>query len=202
MQKRKFEKIKKEALTLMEQTRDIQHDKTHLCRVEENVDVIVNKLKLDNQIDIFLLKAAVFLHDLSFIKHNAGFAMWVLEGRRTRRMVMDLLQQFELPEHEVKIIVEAVATHTLSFPLRRLNKKRNLYCQILQDADTLDMFTEIRISTLKYASRGKPFYKLLRILNKMFTKWCKKNLKYFLNFPSLTPQVIASKTIKKDNFFK
>jgi HD superfamily phosphodiesterase len=187
MTKNKYKEIKRKAELLMRKTHDPMHDFSHIRRVEENAIKIARQLKLGKKIDQDLLRIACLFHDIVFTRRKASFSTWILEGKYSIEILRESDILSFLCKKEIALVEEAIRYHGLSFPLRRLNKNRSLYCQILQDADTLDLFHEDRIESLK-KSRKKDgfFYHIMHAFHKPIVRWGRKNISLFLNFPQLT----------------
>jgi HD superfamily phosphodiesterase len=164
---------------------DPQHCGSHLLRVDKNAVKIVRILKMGKEIDLNLLGATCYLHDLAFIKHKPGLINYVREGKRVKRIVTEFLKDINIPHTEKRIIIKAVWKHTFSFPFRRLNKKEDVYAKILQDADTLDIFSPERLWLLIGSAKKYLYYKTLKIFSKRVSKWGIKHLSFFLNYPEI-----------------
>lgn len=137
-------KIEEYVLTKLKSSKDTSHGWGHISRVRENALKIVNYLKI-NDMDLNLLQACCLLHDLCYTEFTTGSPyIYFFETKETVKILLrDRLDHLSfINEADWQIILEAVKVHSLSFPLRQLNKRRNYYCKILQDADTLDFYHE------------------------------------------------------------
>ena len=143
--------IYKYSKNVFNKSKDLTHDFNHIERVAQNASKIIDLLDLAKDVDQNIIQAACLLHDVTFIYNKPSFRTWLFEGI----MAAKILEKSEILNHlkkeERDILEDAVLHHCHAFPTRRLNKKRSLYCQILQDADTLDQFYEERIKKLKEA---------------------------------------------------
>lgn len=182
MDQQQLKKIQFFAKNAMLKSKDISHDWSHIERVVTNARGIVNYLNLD--LDKNLLEACVLLHDLSYsenrgnilLKHSFEVPMTL---RLLRKAFMSELNFVSVQDQSV--IIEAIKHHAFSFPYHRLNQKRSLYSQVLQDADTVDVFSKERLQQARQRKSLLITYRLLKfIYNFGF-----HNLKYFLNFPQL-----------------
>ncbi|MBU1200444.1 HD domain-containing protein [Patescibacteria group bacterium] len=163
---------------------DSQHGYGHLIRVKKNALQIVDILKINSKIDPNLLQAACFLHDIHFIKYKPSLKNWLTEGKLLRQVLPSIVKQFNLNESDRYILSEAVYNHTFSFPTKRLNQKYSLYAQIVQDADTLDFLSEIRILDLKKNKNKFKFYRFLSLFSGL-AKYGRKRIKNHLNLPEI-----------------
>jgi HD superfamily phosphodiesterase len=184
-----IERIYKKAELLMRETLDPQHDFSHVLRVVKNALQIAELVDPKKEADKKILEIACLFHDITFIRHKPSLRTWLFEGRLAIRIlreleILDFLSQKDLLKIEI-----AIRHHGLSFPFRKLNRKKNIYCQILQDADTFDLFHEERIVNLKRLEKKTFFYKFISILHKPAAKFGKKKICYFLNFPHLAEKI-------------
>lgn len=148
MTTQELKKIKSLAKKLMLQNKNSLHDWDHVCRVADNTLKIVASLKI-KKIDCNLLLASAYLHDLCYSQNiQTNIKNYIRETKLSCRLISQLFKK-ELnfiSEKEQQIILDAVKHHAWSFPFRKLNKKRSLYCKILQDADTIDYFHPTRLT--------------------------------------------------------
>lgn len=163
---------------------DSQHGYTHLTRVRNNALQIVDLLKINSKIDPNLLQAACLLHDIHFTKYTPSLKNWLREGKLLRQVLPPIIEQFNLTESDRYILSEAIYQHTLSFPFKRLNQKYSLYSQIVQDADTLDFLSEIRILDLKKNKKKFKLYRFLSLFSGL-AKYARKRTKNYLNIPEI-----------------
>jgi len=189
----KLLKIRKYAFEEMKKSLDPQHDFSHLERVCSNALRIVKILHLGKVIDRHLLEAICYLHDLTFTEYKPGLLTWFLEGyfikKRLKRLsLFDLLG---ISQEEKDTILHAVFHHPQAFPLRRLNRKADFYTQILQDADTLDIFSKQRQASFAVSQQRFIFYRLCFVFFGLSRRLYKKRLKNYLNFPELAGFFVA-----------
>lgn len=164
MNEHTLNQIKKTAKIAMSNTLDAQHDWSHVVRVKLNALRIVEILNIKG-LDLNLLEAICYLHDWAYTAHKFSLKTFFWEGAMAVNLLKKELDAFTLTVSEKKLILEAIRHHTLAVPFRRLNRKRNLYCQILQDADLLDMFNSARLKIFKTRSRSNPLF--IRLVNLM-----------------------------------
>lgn len=126
-----------------------QHDYGHLQRVEQNALQILSCLDVRKRKRVRknTLLATCFLHDITYTKKLPRWYAYLFEGMIAKKLATKLLLDGGVSRHDTRIITRAISKHPHSFPFRRLNKARDLYTQILQDADTLDFFAATRIET-------------------------------------------------------
>lgn len=174
-----YTKLENKFLPLIHKSKDPQHGIEHIQNVMQNAlsiaDLIDPKQKI---IDRNLLKACVLSHDLTYSQHNHSFYTWLYEGKLVVKIVQNIIHDI-MEDDEKLILLDAIERHIHSFPIRRLNKKASLYAQILQDADTLDLFNKKRVENFANNKLPKIFKsKLISLANKL------DNYVYiFLNLP-------------------
>ena len=160
-----------------------QHNIQHVKRVARNAlnitDILGDKYKIDRN----LLEAICYMHDYVIInkKHNIFLSLYnhIFEKSINRRHLQKSIGRFKLPEEEKKTFVNAIINHPYSIPYHHLNRNKDLYSKILQDADSLDYISKER---LKYSRK---VIKLLSPFVKFYVNLIKKEIKHFLNFPQL-----------------
>ena len=185
MTQAQLNEVKKFAKKAYAKTLDPQHDFVHVDRVAKKAIKIVEILKLGREIDVNLLQAACYLHDLAFIKHKPGFVTWLRETRYLKDILPGILKQFRLAETDRYILSEAVYRHTWAFPFRFLNRKYSLYAQIVQDADMLDSINKARVLGLNESKKLYRFYRFLTLFSGLFVKRMKKKMASYLNLPQI-----------------
>ena len=119
---------------------------------------------------------------------------YFLERRRLKLVLPAILSQLDINKNEKKIIENAIYSSPFSFPFRRLNKGRDLYTQILQDADTIDFFSKEREISFKKAIKDFSFYAFLGLFSNWALKYGRTNLKNYLNFPQLAEELYVQKS--------
>lgn len=184
MDQKTLKEIKEYSLAVYSLTKDKQHDFQHIKRVRDNALIIVKRLELEDKLDKRVLQSACYLHDL-LMSMNEGNILSILyyhflEERFNRRLFPKIIKKFNLPTKESEIITEAVVNSSYSIPYHILNKDKDLYSQILQDADSLDFISSQRLESLRQ-SKGR----ILFIIAKFFVDQVKKRVGFFLNFPQL-----------------
>ena len=144
---------------------------------------------MEGKIDIHLLLAACYLHDISHATYSPSLMNYFLEKKRLRLVLPKILAGLPVNENDKKIIENTVYSIPFSFPFKKLNRNGDLYKQILQDADTLDYFSKEREVSFEKASKMYIFYAFFRIFSDWALKYGRKNLKNYLNFPQLVKEV-------------
>ena len=185
MTQHQLNKIKLIAKAKMATSLDPLHDFDHVDRVRKNALIIIKVLRLKEKIDERILQAACLLHDLTFTEHKPSFKTYFREGRIMENKLKEILNKMEMKKKEIQHIIDAVIYHTFAFPFRRLNRKRSIYAQILQDADTIDFFNKKRIKKLSLSEEKFWFYKSLSVISRPALEFGRRNIEKFLNFPSL-----------------
>lgn len=164
-----------------------QHSIDHTLRVKKNATNIVKILKMENNIDINLLTACCYLHDILMIKNHDSFLVslyfHLFERSINRKGIHIIVDRFNLLKSEHRLLTTAIVNHPHSIPYHILNKRRDLYSKILQDADTIDYISEQRLKIFNM----KRWY--LSPISKLYIRLIKKNIKYFLNFPELAKKL-------------
>ncbi len=184
MTKEELTKVERYAKKVMDKGSDPVHDWRHVDRVRKIALEIVKFLKI-KRIDSNLLEACCLVHDIYYgNKQEKNLLQTYFSEARESIKVLEKARTNELEFIDYwdwRVILEAVKHHPLSFPFRILNKNRNIYCQILQDADTVDLFNQ---------------EKLVEALKKKKISWIHKNfkfvydlgynnLRFFLNKPAV-----------------
>jgi pimeloyl-ACP methyl ester carboxylesterase len=196
MDKKTFEEIKKDCIETVRHTLDAQHSIDHLVRVESNALRIVQYLNYANKIDLNLLRSICYLHDMAYIKHKPGLITYFFEGSLAVGVLREYLNKYDLTNKEKNIILTAVKNHPLAFPFRKLNKNKDIYSKILQDADQLDYFHLIRVSGRMAGIIGFQKYfdqsDLLQNLSKKISVWGMRHQGSFVNYPELVFRFLAN----------
>jgi len=167
------------------QSRDSQHGFDHLERVSKNALKIVQILKLEKKLDINLLQAICFLHDLTYVRYRTGIITYFFEGYLIRGPLREAYRTIKIDELEKKIIHRAIVKHPHSFPFGLLNKDDTFYTKILQDADTLDYFHKLRIKEFRDSHKNSLFDWLWQVVIDLVTKRGTENISIYLNFPEI-----------------
>jgi len=150
-----------------------KHNFAHIERVRNNAIRFAKILGVSNLINLNVLQAACYLHDITYLKYKNNPITYFFEGHLARRALVKLLPKFEVSGKEADIIINACFRHTHSFPFGQLNRNQDIYTKLLQDSDTIDFFHPVRINN-----------KIPTIVE-YFLKYGKKNLAHYLNFPQL-----------------
>lgn len=182
MDQQQLKKIQFFAKNAMLKSKDTTHDWGHIERVVKNAHSVANYLNLD--LDKNLLKTCALLHDFSFSKNRGNtFVKHSFEVPMTLRLLRKAFvsELNFVSVQDQSVIIEAIKHHAFSFPYHRLNRKRSLYSQVLQDADTIDYFSKERFQQACQRKSLLITYKLLKFIYDFGFH----NLKYFLNFPQL-----------------
>ena len=132
--------VKKEAAKV----KDPQHGWRHVKRVADNAKKIVESLGLESKVDINLLQAACFFHDINRVYYSPTLFNYFFETRHSKLVLPQVFRELGIKGNEREIIENAIYSSSFSFPFKKLNKNGNLYTQVLQDADTLDFFSKER----------------------------------------------------------
>lgn len=197
MTQQQLQKIREFAQEKMSQSLDEQHDWDHVLRVTRNALAIAKVLEV-KEIDLNLLKAICYLHDIAYNKHKPSLKVALREGKIAYNMLKKILPQFKLDKKETEIILNAVRRHPLAYPFRRLNKTQDVYTKILQDADFIDSIDPSRVSKFVEPKQSQAFFirliKRLWDVEKKVAEARQKTEKY-LNFSSLADLV---ESIKQD----
>jgi HD superfamily phosphodiesterase len=193
MTKEKLEEVKQWAKKRIENIQDPQHGWDHLQRVANNAQKIVKSLKLESEVDMNLLQAVCYLHDMNPINYSPGFLSYFLENKRIKLVLPKALSELEIENSEREIIQRAIYSGSFSFPFKKLNKNGDLYTKILQDADTIDFFSKEREQGFKKAGKKFVFYAFLGIFSNWALNYGRKNLKNYLNLPQLIEKFYVQK---------
>lgn len=185
-------KVRRFTVSEMQKSFDPQHDFPHLERVRKNALRIADLLRLNGVIDRNLLSAICYLHDLAFTAHKPGLRTWFLEGRLVKKRLrhLPLLDYLGISQEEKRIMFTAIIRHPLAFPLRRLNRRRDYYTQLLQDADTLDFYSAERLASLRLSRQRFRFYRIASLFNGVSHRLYIRNIHKYLNFPELAKHFI------------
>lgn len=185
MTRQQIDKICKYAKKGMSQSIDPQHNYSHLKRVRNNALKIIKLLELESQVDTKLLEACCYLHDLGFSVYKPGLIQFLIESRRTIRLIKPYLEKENINPEEQKIIIHAVKNHSHSFPFGKLNKNKDIYTKTLQDADTIDYFNHERVETFFNTKHKSVVFLLASLFGKSIVEHGKQNIHKYLNFPEI-----------------
>jgi len=180
-----LKKVEKFVRLKMNESNDPQHGWDHLERVRKNAITIVKYLNAKD-IDLNLMQAACLLHDvpMSMFKHGPALRHW-LENLAINIYLPYILETLKISKGESEILFRAIKFHTFSIPYRRLQRGRDIYTKILQDADSLDFFNYEREESFEKAKSKYFSYRLASIFSSKFLKWGRRHLELYLNYPEL-----------------
>jgi hypothetical protein len=195
MTESKLKEIKNFVKRKIDKMKDSQHGWKHLQRVADNARNIARSLRVESKINMLLLLAACYLHDINHAFYTPGLMNYFLESRRQRRVLPGILSELKIDGEERRIIENAIYSSSYSFPFKRLNKGGDLYTQILQDSDTIDFFSKQREISFKKAAAEFGFYFFLRPFSKWALRYGRNNLKNYLNAPELVQESYVQKSI-------
>ena len=168
--------------------KDPQHGWKHLQRVADYAKKIARTLSADDKIDINLLLAACYLHDINRVYYTPSLVNYLFETKHSKSILPQVLDELGIRLSEREVIENAIYSSSFSFPFRRLNKDKDLYTRILQDADTLDFFSKEREISFKKAKKDYMFYTLLGLFSDWALRYGRNNIKNYLNFPQLAKE--------------
>jgi len=173
--------------------KDPQHGWMHLRRVASYAQKIVKTLKED-KIDLNVLLAACYLHDINYIFYSPGLFNYFLEKKRLKKVLPKVIAQLDINKDEKAIIENAIYSDPFSFPFKMLNRNGDLYTKILQDADTLDFFSKERENDFTKSKKKILFYALLRLFSGPILNYGRKNIGNYLNFPQIAKESYVQKS--------
>ena len=174
--------------------KDIQHGWIHLQRVANFAQKIVKTLKVENKIDVNVLLAACYLHDINHTFYSPGLLNYFLERKRLKKVLPKVLAELDIDVGEKAIIENAIYLSPFSFPFKKLNRQGDLYTKILQDADTLDFFSKQRELSFGRAKQNILFYRVLGLFSAQSLAYGRKNIAYYLNFPQISKELYVQKS--------
>jgi len=187
-------KVKNLVNDKVREIKDPQHGWIHLQRVANFAQKIVKTLRVENNIDVNVLLAACFLHDMNHTFYSPGLLNYFLERRRLKKVLPKVLTQLDIDVGEKSIIENAIYSSPFSFPFKMLNKNGNLYTKILQDADTLDFFSYEREVSFNKAKKNIVFYAFLGLFSHHALAYGRKNIANYLNFPQIAKEAYVQKS--------
>ncbi len=188
MTTRQLTEIKDYIREKMARSPDKQHGPDHLERVAQSAAKIVRLAGLEKKIDLKLLEAACWLHDLTYLKRGTSWQSYLFESWLAKKELEEFFKNQFLSKKEKKIICEAILAHPLSFPFRKLSSQKSLYAQILQDADTLDNFNYPRMEKLVSGMKN-----LGEKVIRAFFHYGEKNFPRYFNFPQFALELATGK---------
>ena len=194
MTEAKLNKVKNLVNDRVRDIKDIQHGWIHLQRVANFAQKIIKTLKVENNIDVNVLLAACFLHDINHTFYSPGLLNYFLERARLKKVLPKVLNELDIDIGEKGIIENAIYLSPFSFPFKILNPKGDLYTKILQDADTLDFFSYEREVSFERAKKNILFYRVLGLISKHALYYGRKNIANYLNLPQLAKEAYVQKS--------
>ncbi len=183
---KELQKIKSYAEEIFNKSTDIQHGYSHGERVADNALKIASILEINN-IDLNLLQAACYLHDLpqSMFKHGPALRHF-FENYAILKYMPDILKELKITGNEYNILMNAIRHHTFSIPYRRLNRNGDVYLKIMQDADSIDFLNDNRESNFNDIKNEFIFYHFLSLYSKKYLSYARNNSEKYFNFPELS----------------
>ena len=194
MTEAKLNKVKNLVNDRVREIKDIQHGWIHLQRVADFAQKIIKTLKVENKIDVNVLLAACFLHDINHTFYSPGLLNYFLERKRLKKVLPKVLAGLDIDEREKVILENAIYLSPFSFPFKMLNKNADLYTKILQDADTLDFFSYEREVSFNKAKKNIVFYAFLGLFSDRALAYGRKNIVNYLNFPQVAKELYVQKS--------
>jgi len=198
MTERQFDFLFSKANVLMNETKDANHNWDHIERVIENIEKIRLELpqKIQEIMDDKVLKLAAAWHDISYAFFESGFVQFFQESKRSVKIFNDFLKEAKIAKSEADLMKDVVRTHTGSqFGL--LNRGRSFYHQLVQDADTIEVFFRERLErAIKLAEEGNVFWKFAVEIYKPLTyNWYLKHYNFMYNLPGIVKKLEAENKI-------
>lgn len=194
MTEKELDKVKNLVNDKVRKISDLQHGFMHLTRVAKNAKKIVKTLKVEDKIDLNLLLAACFLHDINHAYYPPGLFNYFLEPKQLKKVLPNVLNELDFNERERTIVENAVYKSPFSFPLKKLNVNGDLYTKILQDADTLDFFSKQREKDFQKSKRHVLFYQVLGLFSSFALNYGRKKIEKYLNFPEIAKEDYVQKS--------
>lgn len=194
MTEAKLNKVKNLVNDRVREIKDPQHAWLHLQRVANFAQRIVKTLRVENKIDVNVLFAACYLHDINHTFYSPGIFNYFLERRRLKKVLPKVLAELDIAVDERGIIENAIYSSPFSFPFKMLNRNGNLYTKILQDADTLDFFSKERENSFNRAKKNILFYAFLGLFSGSALNYGRKNIANYLNFPQIAKESYVQKS--------
>ena len=195
MTDQQLQKIRDYAKTKMEKSLSRQHDWDHVQRVANNAVAIARSLEVKD-IDLNLLRAICYLHDITYSQHKPSLRVYFREGKIAYNLLSRQLKPFNLSQKDKKIALNAIKRHPFAFPFRRLNKKQDVYTKILQDADFVDTFDPSRVANFIDAKQSQAFF--IKIIKRFWNvekelENSRQKIEKYLHFSSLSDLVESIK---------
>lgn len=108
---------------------DSTHDLSHTLSVWKNAKLLAPK-----KVDMEILIAAVFLHDLGRFDKSSMKGPHGFTGAKHAKKI---LKKINFPKEKIQKVLEAIKYHDAIYPL---TKRKTIESKILFDADKLDVF--------------------------------------------------------------
>ena len=183
MNLKQFEILYQKIEILMQKTRDPVHDWKHVLVVKENAFKIKQLLPTEIQavFDDYLLTLICLWHDVSYTQHKSGFIQYFLEGARSAKIVRRIFRAVGVDKKEIDLVCDVIFYHPTFF--WRLNRKRGLYHQLLNDADFLENFSSGRIERAIKSTQQSLFrIVVMKVLKPLGYGFLKQHKIWFFNF--------------------
>lgn len=184
MTEKEYLKVKKLTDRLMSNSKDIKHNLEHTQRVRLLSHKIVDYLGLKS-IDRDLLDSICLLHDITYIRYSSSPFTYFFEGYIAKHELDKYLRKIIISPKERQIIINAISKHPHSFPFGKLNRTGNVYTKILQDADTIDLFSKRRLDDVKKFYPKDLYNKVKIYFGEKLVKWGMGRVERYLNYPQL-----------------
>lgn len=184
MTQKQFDFLFNKAKEIMEKSKDLVHDWSHIERVIANAKMIKKHLPeaQQAQIDEQLLILCCAWHDVSHALYKIGFMEKFLEGWRSAKMISIIFSEQKVAEVEKFLVRDTATAHAMKEFKFLKRKHLSLYHKIMQDADMLDNFYPTRAEFL--AAQAKDYFYarfIIKILKPIFYQWMQRHLNLFLN---------------------
>lgn len=196
MTQEQFDWLFNKAKELMYKTLDPVHDWAHIERVLANMERIKELLPVEKikKLDDKILKLAVAWHDISYTQHKDTFTQYLSESWRSIKIIKKYFKEINLNKEEMNLISNIVLHHDWVelFFLRWvvLNKRRSIYHQIVQDADTMDVFSDIRVNQAEENITQSLFKRVvMRILKPLFFNFVVRHKVLVYNLPEIVDRL-------------
>ncbi|OIO47435.1 MAG: phosphohydrolase [Parcubacteria group bacterium CG1_02_40_82] len=161
----KLQKIKEIAQREMKEA-ESAHDFLHVMRV---YNLCLHLAKTDPDVDLEILKAAIFLHDIARVKEDSDASGKIDHAIFSAKMAQKILRNLDYPEEKIKQIEHCIVAHRF----RSGNEPQTKEAKILFDADKLDVLGTIGIAR-SYTMAGRYGEKMY--LDVSIAQYVKENL--------------------------
>jgi len=153
------------------------------------------KIGKKEKVDLDVLKASAFLHDISRLKEDRGEVECHAEHGAI--MAEKLLREMNFPEDKIEKVAHAIRVHRHSKGLNAETKE----AKILQDADRLDALGAITIARM-FSTGGKinrPLYKPEIPFGKGYNGYCSDSTihAFYAKILKIKPETFNTQFAKK-----